>query len=126
MTSKKLKLIYWLATGFVVFICLVSAVQNILITDKMKEINLIHGFNLMMLPFFGVLKLSGLIAILVPMFKRLKEAAYHGFIFYFIGATYINIIDGSKSYVLTTVILIAVIISYTLSKKLDSTQSISK
>ena len=120
MNLKTLKAIFWLATGFVVFISLFSGVQNILITDTMREINKIHGFNLMLLPFFGILKILGAITILTPALKRLKEGAYAGFIFYFIGATYVNIIDGSSSYKITIVILIAVIISYFTSLKLQN------
>ena len=46
------------------------------------------NFPAYMIPFLGVAKLLGVIAILVPGFPRIKEWAYAGLIFDLIGATY--------------------------------------
>ena len=46
------------------------------------------GYPLYLLPFIGVAKLVGVIALLVPGFQRIKEWAYAGFFFDLTGATY--------------------------------------
>jgi hypothetical protein len=46
------------------------------------------GYPLFFVPFIGVAKLLGVIAILVPGFPRLKEWAYAGLYFDLIGATF--------------------------------------
>lgn len=80
--------------------------------ETVEELCKTHGFNILIAPFFGTVKILGAAAITLPFLRQFRTAAYHGFIFYFIGATYFNIIDGSKSYTTTIVILIIASISY--------------
>ena len=49
------------------------------------------GYPLYILPFLGVAKFLGIVALLVPGFPRLKEWAYAGFTFDLIGAVYSGI-----------------------------------
>ncbi len=53
------------------------------------------GFPTYIVPFVGVAKLLGIVAILVPGFPRFKEWAYAGLIFGLIGAIYANISIGA-------------------------------
>ena len=46
------------------------------------------GYPKYIIPFLGVAKLLGVIAILIPGFPRIKEWAYAGLAFDLIGATY--------------------------------------
>ena len=46
------------------------------------------GMPVYLIPFLGVAKLAGVIAILIPGFPRIKEWAYAGLVFDLIGATY--------------------------------------
>ena len=46
------------------------------------------GYPLFFIPFIGVAKFLGVVAILVPGFSRIREWAYAGLIFDLIGATY--------------------------------------
>lgn len=111
MDIKKIKVLYWISTAFVVIVCLFSGILNILMTDAVKELSASHGFNIYLAPFLGTVKILGAAGITIPLLKRFVYAAYCGLIYYFIGATYINIIDHSASYVTTIVILTAVSIS---------------
>lgn len=52
------------------------------------------GYPLYMLPFIGVAKLLGIIALLVPGFPRIKEWAYAGMFFDLTGAVYSGLITG--------------------------------
>ena len=53
------------------------------------------GYPKYIIPFLGVTKILGVIAILVPGFPRIKEWAYAGLFFDLLGATYSGIcVDG--------------------------------
>ena len=85
---KKTKTIYWIVTGLFSAFMLISAIPEILVVPD--EVTMITGlgFPKYFIPFLGVAKLLGIIAILIPGFKRIKEWAYAGLAFDLIGATY--------------------------------------
>lgn len=85
---KKLKIFYWIFTGLFAAFMIMSAIPDIIVHPEA-----IKGFEKMdmpayLIPFVGVAKLLGSIAILVPGFPRLKEWAYAGLFFDLIGAIY--------------------------------------
>ena len=49
------------------------------------------GYPTYLLPFIGIAKLLGVVAILIPGFPRIKEWAYAGFVFDLTGAMYSSI-----------------------------------
>ena len=63
-------------------------------TPEWVEIFKQLGYPLYMLPFIGVAKLLGILALLVPGFIRLKEWAYAGMFFDLAGATYSSLMVG--------------------------------
>jgi uncharacterized membrane protein YphA (DoxX/SURF4 family) len=85
---KKIKVTYWIFTGLFTFMMLGSAIPDIFVmqlaVDGFKQI----GLPASLVPFVGVAKLLGVIAVLVPGFPRLKEWAYAGLVFDLIGAAY--------------------------------------
>ncbi len=88
---KKINIIYWLSTGLFAALLMSSAIPNMLSSEEWVTIMTQLGYPLYILPFLGVAKLLGIIAILVPGFPRLKEWAYAGFTFDLIGAVYSGI-----------------------------------
>ena len=85
---KKTKIIYWIITGLFSAFMLFSAIPDILIVpDAITFMNHL-GYPNYIIPFLGVAKLLGVIAILIPGFPRIKEWAYAGLFFDLIGATY--------------------------------------
>lgn len=91
---KKTKILYWVFTGLFAFLMLGSAIPDIVSAPIAIE-----GFRKMnmpayLLPFLGIAKTLGVIAILVPGFPRIKEWAYAGLVFDLIGATYSIIASG--------------------------------
>lgn len=68
-----------------------SAIPNILQAQEWVAIFSQLGFPQYMLPFLGIAKLLGVIAILIPGFNRIKEWAYAGLFFDLVGATYSGI-----------------------------------
>lgn len=119
---KKNKIVYWVATGLVILMVGLGSFADFMQIDAIKESISSIGFPLYMLPFFGVVKLLGTLAILVPTLRRFKEPGYIGMMFYFIGAIYCHIAvgDGIDKIGAPLFILIAIIISYVFSKKINS------
>ena len=85
---KKTKIIYWIVTGLFSAFMLFSAIPDILmVPDAITFMNHL-GYPNYIIPFLGVAKLLGIIAIPIPGFPRIKEWAYAGLFFDLIGATY--------------------------------------
>lgn len=92
---KKTNITYWIITGIFAAFMLFSAVPDIMVVpDAVKIITTDLGYPKYLVPFLGVAKLLGAIAILIPGFKRIKEWAYAGLFFDLIGATYSAIAIG--------------------------------
>ena len=93
---KRNKIIYWVATVLISFGIGLGSIFNAM--SSKESIDLIHtklGYPEYLIPFLGVAKLLGLIVILIPGFRRLKEWAYAGLIFDLIGAVYSHIGIGA-------------------------------
>ena len=85
---KKTKIFYWIVTGLFSAFMLFSAIPDILsVPDAITVMNHL-GYPNYIIPFLGVAKLLGIIAILIPGFPRIKEWAYAGLFFDLVGATY--------------------------------------
>lgn len=94
---KKTNIFYWIFTGLFAAMMLLSAIPDIVSNPiAVKGMHEELGYPLYFIPFIGVAKLLGVIAILVPGFPRLKEWAYAGLFFDLIGATF-SIIAAGKS-----------------------------
>jgi len=91
---KKTKIWYWITTvlfaGFMIF----SAIPDIMMVPDAVTMITGLGYPKYFIPFIGVAKLVGALAILVPGFDRIKEWAYAGLFFDLAGATYSGIAVG--------------------------------
>jgi uncharacterized membrane protein YphA (DoxX/SURF4 family) len=86
---KKTKIIYWIFTSLFALLMLSSAIPDIL--SQPAAVKGMHeglGYPLYFIPFIGVAKLLGVIAILIPGYPRIKEWAFAGLFFDLVGATY--------------------------------------
>lgn len=95
MNEKKINIIYWIFTGLFAAFMLLSSIPDIIMHPAAVEI--IHtrlGYPTHFLPFVGVAKLLGVIAVIVPGFPKIKEWAYAGFAFDLIAAMYSHICVG--------------------------------
>src|ERR1700761_2503932 len=88
---KKTKIFYWVFTGLFAALMLFSAVPDILVVPDAVTFMSQLGYPKYIIPFLGVAKLLGAIAILIPGFPRIKEWAYAGLFFDLAGATYSGI-----------------------------------
>lgn len=113
MNTKQVKLIYWVSTLFLSFVGL-AGIANILMVKELVQTTKALGLPVYFMPFFGFVKVVGGITILVPALRRFQQAAYFGFIFYFIGATYTLMAthSGPEKWGVTLLILAAAGVSY--------------
>ena len=86
---KKVNITYWLITGLFAAFMLFSSIPDIMVTaESVTFMKNGLGYPIYIIPFLGVAKLLGVIAILIPGFPRIKEWAYAGLVFDLLGATY--------------------------------------
>lgn len=92
---KRTTTIYWIFTGLLAVLMLVSSIPDIMVVPQAVDMVSTHlGYPRYFIPFIGVAKLLGVIAILVPGFPRIKEWAYAGFVYDLTGAAYSSIAVG--------------------------------
>lgn len=94
--TKRNKIIYWAITGFLAFGMLSQGVAQTLHTKGYVDILVHLGYPIYLLTILGVWKTLGVIAILIPKFKLLKEWAYAGFFFVMSGAVVSHIVMGDS------------------------------
>jgi len=123
---KKTKILYWTFTSLFAFFMLGSAIPDIVSSQ-----GAIDGFNKMSMPayltpFLGIAKVLGVIAILIPGYPRIKEWAYAGFTFHFIGACASRAYAGdSIGLIVSPLIFMALMfISYFLWKKMEALKAV--
>jgi uncharacterized membrane protein YphA (DoxX/SURF4 family) len=85
---KKTKIIYWIFTILFAGLMLFSAIPDILVVPDAVTFMTLLGYPMYFLPFIGVAKVLGVIAILIPGYPRIKEWAYAGLFYDLIGAIY--------------------------------------
>lgn len=92
--TKRNRIIYWLATGLLSFGMFASGVSQLLHLKEMDAIITHLGYPLYLMSIIGIWKILGVIVILIPKFKLLKEWAYAGFFFLLTGALISHIAVG--------------------------------
>lgn len=88
------KIIYWVATALLSFGMLGSGISQLLHLKEMNELITHIGYPLYFMYIIGVWKILGVIVILIPNFKLLKEWAYAGFFFLMTGALFSHLFMG--------------------------------
>jgi len=91
---KKTKIIYWFATGILVAMLGIGSVFDAISAPEAVEHVTRIGYPAYIIPFLGVAKILGLIAILIPGYPRIKEWAYAGLFYDLLGAFYSHIAFG--------------------------------
>ncbi len=84
--TKRNKIIYWVATSLLAFGMLQSGIAAVFRVKAWVDIIIPLGYPLYFLTLLGIWKILGVIAILIPRFKLIKEWAYAGFFFAMTGA----------------------------------------
>lgn len=84
--SKPNKTLYWVVTGLFSAMMLLDGIGGVTRAEAGQEVFRHLGYPMYALTIFGVAKILGVVALLQPRFKIIKEWAYAGFAFNFIGA----------------------------------------
>ncbi len=118
---KKTKILYWVITSLFSAFMLFSAIPDIMVIPDAVTFMAHLGYPRYFVPFIGIAKLLGIIAILIPGFYRIKEWAYAGLFFDLVGATYsVVATDGFKVDVLVMLLPFSFLfVSYYLYHKMQ-------
>ena len=84
--EKRNKIIYWIATALLAIGMLQSGIFALIRSQQWIDIITPLGYPVYLLTIIGIWKILGVIAILIPGFKLVKEWAYAGFFFAMSGA----------------------------------------
>ena len=116
---KKTKTIYWIVTGLFAAFMAFTAIPDILMAEDAIKFMTHLGYPQYFIPFIGVMKLLGCIAILIPGYPKIKEWAYAGLFFDLIGATYSSLAtDGFMPQIFFMLVpFILGILSYSYNQK---------
>ncbi|MDB5157259.1 MAG: DoxX-like family protein [Mucilaginibacter sp.] len=86
---KTTKILYWVFNILFAIVMFGSGLPGVLgAKATIHGMHEVMGYPLYFIPFLGVAKMLGAIAILIPGFPRIKEWAYAGLTFDLIAATY--------------------------------------
>lgn len=95
--KKRDKIIYWVATIWLALGMIAGGVQQVLHTRNFVDMFNHLGYPLYFLYILGVWKILGIIALLIPGYKLVKEWAYAGFFFAMSGAVLSHIALGDPA-----------------------------
>src|ERR1700744_697998 len=88
---KRINIWYWIVTVLFAVFMIGTSWQDVVKSPDAVKFMTELGYPLYFIPFIGVLKIIGGIALLVPISPKIKEWAYAGFAFDLIGACYSNV-----------------------------------
>ena len=114
---KKNKIIYWISTGLLSLMMVMSAGMYFFNTSAVSQVFVSLGYNERIVIPLAILKLLGIATLLTNFSKTLKEWAYFGFLLDFVLALegHLSAKDGEFGGALVAIVFW--IISYTFNKK---------
>lgn len=112
--TKRNRITYWVATGWLALGMLSTGVVQLLKMKEEVELMTHLGYPLYFLTILGIWKILGVIAVLIPKFPLLKEWTYAGFFFAMSGAviSHFALGDAIKEVFGPVLLLILTVISW--------------
>ena len=110
---KRISLVYWIVTGLFAAFMIFSSISNVtLAPEAVAMLSGRLGYPEYIIPFLGVAKILGAIAILIPSFRRIKEWAYAGLFFDLFGAFFSLLkVEGPQPEVFFMLIFIGLLLA---------------
>ena len=120
-----MKVAYWIVTLLAAGFMALSGIPDILRMPEAVAFFKHLGYPEYLLPFIGVAKILGSIAIVFPKFPALKEWAYAGLVFDLVGAFYshVSVGDPLSVAIFPVIALVLVAGSYTLYRQTSQPRS---
>ena len=120
MSSRTLNILYWSITGLLAAFMIFSSLDNVVTGEQ--SVQFIHdkmGYPVYFIPWIGVAKMLGSIALLRPVWARVKEWAYFGVFLDLSTATYSFIALGEPvaGYAPMFLFIAVLVLSYVLYRK---------
>lgn len=113
------KVIYWTATGLLAAGMVMSAFMYLTRNPQLMQSFKYAGYPEYFVTLLGIAKLLGSIALVVPVWSKLKEWAYAGFAFTFIGAIWTHVAT-STPWMAPFIALVLLSVSYWFSARLKA------
>ena len=95
--TKRNKIIYWIATGWLALGMVSTGTVQLLKTKEEVDLMTVLGYPVYFLTILGIWKILGTVAVLIPKFPLIKEWAYAGFFFAMSGAIFSHLASGSAA-----------------------------
>ena len=110
---KRISLVYWIVTGLFAAFMIFSSISNVTLEpEAVAMLSGRLGYPEYIIPFLGVAKILGAIAILIPSFRRIKEWAYAGLFFDLFGAFFSLLkVEGPQPEVFFMLIFIGLLLA---------------
>ena len=121
MSNKNKNNIYWIATGLLSALILLSAGLDLFYNEMVSEAYIGFGFPTYIIYPLGVIKILGLIAIWYKKANMLKKLAYAGFLFNFLLAFGAHIAVNDLGFIPAIIGIILLGVSYMYDKEIIST-----
>ncbi|MFC2110216.1 DoxX family protein [Bacteroidota bacterium] len=114
---KKNKIIYWVATGLLSLMLLMSAGMYLFSYDVVAQEFVKLGYPTYIIYPLAVLKVAAVVVILLLKKQSIKEWVYAGLFFDFVLAFFAHYMIGDGEYILSIVAIVILIVSYVYQKK---------
>ncbi len=123
---KKIKITYWIVTTLFCLFLLMDGIAGVMRVEDGQEIMRHLGYPIYIMTILGVFKILGAIGIFQNIFKTLKEWAYAGCTFHFIGAAASRAYGGDGLFLIIFpfILLSIMLLSYFLWKKIEKTPAV--
>lgn len=127
MKPKTIKIIYW---SLIILLCLLLAADGYGgITKQQAGIDALNhlGYPAYLLPLFGILKWLGVVALLQTKYIRIKEWAFAGVAFTFIGAAYSHLAakDPTSHVIAPLIALVILFVIYAIWNKYEKIKNLA-
>lgn len=113
---KTKKIIYWISTGLLSAMMLLSAGMYFFNTEQIKAAFEAYNYPTYLIYPLAIAKLLGVVAILTRKSATLKEWAYAGFLFDFVLAAVAHNVAGDGGEINAVVAIVLLLTSYFLQK----------
>lgn len=112
--TKRNKIIYWIATGWLSLGMLSTGIVQLLKTKEEAALFTHLGYPAYLMTLLGILKILGVIVVTIPGLPRLKEWAYAGFFFSMAGAIFSHLVinDPAKDIFGPLMLLVLTLLSW--------------